>query len=91
MLLCDDGSFYTGYSNNPTSRLLAHMKGQGARYTRMHTPSKIIYLEKHRTRSAAMVREREIKALTHEEKRGLSTVRTKRNLIKILKDGAISV
>jgi putative endonuclease len=68
VLLCDDGSYYTGYSNNPTNRLIRHLKGQGARYTRMHKPNGIVYLQALRTRSAAMKRERQIKALTHAEK-----------------------
>jgi putative endonuclease len=68
VLLCNDGSYYTGYSNNPASRLVRHMKGQGARYTRMHKPRGIVYLQEHGTRSAAMKRERQIKALTHAEK-----------------------
>jgi len=68
VLLCNDGSYYTGYSNNPASRLVRHMKGQGARYTRMHKPRGIVYLQELETRSAAMKRERQIKALTHAEK-----------------------
>ena len=72
VLLCGDGSYYTGYSSNPALRLVEHMKGRGARYTRMHKPRKIVYMERLRTRSSAMRREREIKALTHEEKRSLA-------------------
>jgi len=44
------------------------MKGQGARYTRMHKPRGIVYLQELETRSAAMKRERQIKSLTHDEK-----------------------
>ncbi|TLN14426.1 GIY-YIG nuclease family protein, partial [bacterium] len=33
MLLCDDGSYYTGYTNDVPSRLERHRKGHGARYT----------------------------------------------------------
>jgi len=71
MLLCDDGSYYTGYSSNPAIRLFEHLKGRGARYTRTHKPSGIVHVERLRTRRAAMKREREIKTLTHEEKRNL--------------------
>jgi predicted GIY-YIG superfamily endonuclease len=38
----------------------------------MHKPRKIVYLERHKNRSMAMRREREIKALTHKEKRSLA-------------------
>jgi len=68
VLLCNDGNYYTGYSNNPASRLVRHMRGRGARYTRMHKPRGIVYLQELETRSAAMKRERQIKALTHAEK-----------------------
>jgi putative endonuclease len=68
VLLCNDGSYYTGFSNNPAGRLVRHMKGQGARYTRMHKPRGIVYLQELETRRAAMKRERQIKALTHAEK-----------------------
>jgi putative endonuclease len=71
ILLCADGSYYTGYSNNPSHRLEAHLNGQGARYTRMHRPSRMVYLRRHETRKAAMGHERRIKTLTHEEKRKL--------------------
>lgn len=71
ILLCSDGSYYTGYSNNPARRLVRHMKGQAANYTRMHKPIRLVYLQRLKTRRAAMKREREIKALTHEEKHDL--------------------
>ncbi|HXZ90815.1 MAG TPA: GIY-YIG nuclease family protein [Candidatus Dormibacteraeota bacterium] len=71
ILLCDNGSYYTGYSNSPTHRLADHLKGKGAKYTRMHRPRKIVYLQRHRTRRAAMMGEHRIKTLTHEGKRRL--------------------
>jgi len=71
ILLCEDGSYYTGYSSDPDQRLVEHMKGRGARYTRMHRPRSIVYLQRYRTRRAAMMRERRIKTLTHEAKRRL--------------------
>jgi len=72
ILLCNDGSYYTGYSNNPANRFLSHMKGHGARYTRMHKPRRIIYLQELATRSEAMKREQQIKTLTHAEKSHLA-------------------
>jgi len=71
ILLCADGSYYTGYSNNPANRFIAHSKGRGARYTRMHKPNGIAYLQGLKTRSEAMKRERQIKTYTHEQKRNL--------------------
>ncbi len=71
LLLCDDGSYYTGYTNNVGSRLKRHKKGYGARYTRMRRPKRVIHLEEFKTRRAAMRREQQIKALTHNQKRDL--------------------
>jgi putative endonuclease len=71
ILLCADGSYYTGYSNNPANRFIEHSKGRGARYTRMHKPNGIAYLQSLKTRRAAMRRERQIKTFTHEQKRNL--------------------
>jgi putative endonuclease len=71
MLLCDDGSYYTGYTSNVLSRFERHKKGHGARYTRMRQPRKIVYLQQFTTRQAAMKRERQIKALSHGEKQDL--------------------
>ena len=61
ILLCEDNSFYTGYSNNPQKRLSDHKNGKGGKYTRSHKPIKRIYLEKLDTKSEALKRERQIK------------------------------
>ena len=72
MLLCSDGSYYTGYTGDVTSRFTKHRKGTGARYTKMRRPEKLVYAEKLKTRGAAMRRENQIKSLTHNEKRDLA-------------------
>jgi putative endonuclease len=72
MLLCDDGSYYTGYTSNVRSRLQRHRKGHGARYTRMRKPRRIVYVCRFGTRRAAMRRERQIKAFSHDQKRNLA-------------------
>lgn len=68
ILLCKDGSCYTGHTKNLDSRLKQHALGKGARYTKIHEPDKLIYVEEFDTRQKAMVRERQIKKLTHKEK-----------------------
>ncbi|MEM2102192.1 MAG: GIY-YIG nuclease family protein [Candidatus Bathyarchaeia archaeon] len=75
VLLCEDGSFYTGYAGNLKTRIKQHLTGKGARYTRLHKPKKLVYVEEFATRSEAMRRERMIKRLSHGEKQKL--VRTK--------------
>jgi len=68
LLLCEDGSYYTGYTSNLTSRLERHEKGRAAHYTKMRRPKRIVHFERFSTRRAAMRRERQIKALTHAQK-----------------------
>src|SRR3972149_6091044 len=75
LLLCDDGSYYTGYTNNVSSRLERHKKGRCARYTRMHRPKKVVYMEEFKTRGAAARREQQIKALSHREKHEVASIR----------------
>lgn len=72
MLLCEDGSFYTGYTMNVEQRFALHLKGKGARYTRAHKPIKVAYVEAYASRSEAIRRERSIKVLSHAQKQQLS-------------------
>jgi putative endonuclease len=71
ILLCVDGSFYTGYSKNVYARMRLHKSGKGARYTRVHKPQKVAYVEICDSRAKAMKREREIKKMTHQQKSNL--------------------
>jgi len=68
ILLCCDGSFYTGYTKNLDARTKLHQNGNGARYTKAHKPQKIAYFEFLSSRGEAMKREREIKRLSHQQK-----------------------
>ena len=68
ILPCEDGSYYTGYTKNVISRFEKHKKGHGARYTRMHKPERLVYVEEFDTYKQAIKREREIKSLNHSQK-----------------------
>lgn len=71
ILKCNDGSFYTGYTDNLESRLKEHNGLQigGARYTRSHRPVELVYSEPFQTKADAQKREREIKKMSHAEKK----------------------
>ncbi len=71
ILLCDDGSFYTGYTKNVAERAKLHINGKGARYTRSHKPREVAYVEEFSSRSEAMKREKSIKKLDHKQKEDL--------------------
>lgn len=78
ILLCSDGSFYTGYTKDMDARLQLHQIGKGARYTKIHKPQKIVYFEEYTTRSLAMKREREIKKLSHQQKQDIVNSKIKK-------------
>jgi putative endonuclease len=61
ILLCRDGTFYTGSTNDVDKRFKDHLEGKGARYTKGHKPEKIVYQEGFPTKSEALKREAELK------------------------------
>lgn len=68
MLRCDDGSLYTGYTDDVQRRLAVHRSGKGAKYTRSRLPVELVYQEEVPDRSAALRREAAIKKLKRQEK-----------------------
>ena len=78
ILLCTDGSFYTGYTKDLDARTRLHKNGNGAKYTKTHKPQKLAYFELFGSRSEAMKREREIKKLSHPQKLALVNSQTRK-------------
>ena len=76
ILLCVDGSFYTGYTKNLDERTKMHENGKGARYKRMHKPKRVAYVELFDSRAKAMKREKAIKKLSHQQKLNLINSQT---------------
>lgn len=68
MLECNDGTLYTGWTNDVEKRFAAHQSGKGAKYTKVRRPVKLVYVELCEDKSTAMKREYEIKCLKREEK-----------------------
>jgi putative endonuclease len=68
---CADGSFYTGWSTDPSRRERQHNRGRGGRYTNLHRPVRLVYIEPQPDLSTAMRRERRIKKLNHTQKKKL--------------------
>jgi putative endonuclease len=71
ILLCCDGSYYTGSTNNVKKRFKDHLEGRGARYTKSHKPVKVVYQEKYFTKARALSREAELKKWTKVKKENL--------------------
>ncbi len=61
---CRDGTLYTGITDDVESRVGAHNKGKGARYTKGRGPVVLRYLEKVKGRSEATKREAKIKKMS---------------------------
>ena len=68
---CNDGTYYTGWTNDIEKRLIAHNNGKASKYTRGRIPVKLVYLEKLETKSDGLKRETSIKRLTRSEKEEL--------------------
>ncbi|MGL4662626.1 MAG: GIY-YIG nuclease family protein [Culicoidibacterales bacterium] len=68
ILECSDGTLYTGWTNNIEKRFEAHQSGQGAKYTKVRRPVKLVYVELCEDRSTGMKREYEIKKMRRDEK-----------------------
>ena len=71
ILRCKDGSYYTGHAKDVEKRFEMHKKGRGAKYTRIHEPEEIVYIEQFESRGDAIRRERKIKTLSHNKKQQL--------------------
>lgn len=65
---CANNTFYTGWTTDVERRVKTHNAGRGAKYTRLHGPVELVYVEKLRTRSLAQKRELAIKKLTRAKK-----------------------
>ncbi|HSL24625.1 MAG TPA: GIY-YIG nuclease family protein [Vicinamibacterales bacterium] len=71
ILRCSDGTFYTGWAQDPVSRAAAHNCGRGAKYTRSRRPVRLVYTESCESLSAALRRERELKTWPRRRKQKL--------------------
>lgn len=71
MLLCADGTIYSGYSTDPKRRAAIHNSGRGAKYTRSRLPVELVFTERFLTKGDALKREAALKKLSHTEKLAL--------------------
>ena len=71
LLLCADGTVYSGYSTDPSRRAATHNSGKGAKYTRSRLPVELVFTECFSTKGEALKREAALKKLSHAEKLAL--------------------
>ena len=84
ILECSDGTYYTGYSRNPETRLAQHQAGTASRYTRTRLPVTMIFLQECPTSKEAYRTERRIKRLPRKKKEDL--IRGEYSLMQRLAD-----
>ena len=76
---CNDGSLYTGITNDLDKRINAHNAGLGAKYTKSRLPVHLRYSEPATNRSQASQREYAIKSLKKSAKIYLIATQTAKN------------
>ena len=68
IILCGDGTLYTGIARDADKRLRMHESGKGAKYTRGRGPLRLVYRESCENHTRALQREIEVKKLTRAQK-----------------------
>lgn len=71
ILLCSDGSYYTGSTNNLELRLKQHQNGEGANHTKKHLPVVLVYYEEFSRIDEAFYREKQIQGWSRKKKEAL--------------------
>lgn len=68
LILYEDGSIYTGVTNDVNRRFQEHREGKGGQYTKKHKPLRLLGCERFYTKQDALKRERQIKGWRKDKK-----------------------
>ncbi|MHB8137945.1 MAG: GIY-YIG nuclease family protein [Smithellaceae bacterium] len=71
ILLCSNGQYYTGSTNNTEMRLAQHQNGEGSNFTRKHLPVKLVYFEEFEKIDDAFRREKQVQGWSRKKKEAL--------------------
>lgn len=72
ILLCNDGSFYTGHTDNIEARISQHEQRLYPRcYTATRLPVKVVFVQETSSRAEALEAERQIKNWSRSKKQAL--------------------
>lgn len=71
ILVCNDGSYYTGSTWNLEKRLYEHQQGLGANHTAKRLPVKLIYCEEYDRIEDAFRREKQVQGWSRKKKEAL--------------------
>ena len=73
ILLCANGKYYVGSTDNLERRLKEHESGRGCGFTKAHLPVKLVYKEEYTTIEEAYQRERQLHGWSRAKKEALIT------------------
>jgi len=71
ILYCNDGSYYTGHTDNIEKRIFEHNEGKVSCYTSSRLPVKLVFLQTFEYRDQAITSEMQIKKWSRKKKEAL--------------------
>jgi len=71
ILICSDGSYYTGSTIDLDRRIKQHQSGQGANHTKRRLPVELVYCEEYSRIAQAFYREKEVQGWSRKKKEAL--------------------
>ncbi len=71
ILLCNDGTYYTGSTKYLEIRIKQHNDGEGANYTKKRLPVTLIYVDEFDRIDEAFYREKQIQGWSRKKKEAL--------------------
>ena len=71
LLLCSNGSYYTGSTIDLERRVQQHQNGEGANHTKKHLPVTLVYYEVYPKIDAAFYREKQVQGWSRQKKEAL--------------------
>jgi putative endonuclease len=71
ILLCANGNYYTGSTNDLEKRIAQHQIGEGANFTKKHLPVKLVYYEEFQRIDEAFYREKQVQGWSRKKKDAL--------------------
>lgn len=71
ILICANGQYYTGSTNDLERRLLQHQNGEGSNFTKKHLPVELVYSEEFSRIDYAFYREKQVQGWNKKKKEAL--------------------
>ena len=69
ILLCANGQYYTGSTNDLEHRLVQHQNGQGSNFTKKHLPVELVYYEEFQRIDEAFYKEKQVQGWRRKKKK----------------------